>query len=40
MRPEDPRRSGASFGRTVGGKNASGYCNVDGRGNISEFTQW
>ena len=33
----DLRRDGASFNWSVPKKNMSGYCNTDGRGNVTEF---
>jgi hypothetical protein len=40
MTAEDLKQYGASFDWSVTGKNASGYCNVGGNGEISEFKQW
>jgi hypothetical protein len=40
MTAEDLKQYGASFDWSVTGKNASGYCNVDGTGKVSEFKQW
>ena len=40
MTAEDLKEYGASFNWSVTGKTASGYCNVDGNGEISEFKQW
>jgi hypothetical protein len=40
MTAADLKKYGASFNWEVAGKNASGYCNVDGSGNITEFKQW
>ncbi len=40
MTAEDLKKQGASFNWEVSGKNASGYCNVDGAGNIIEFKQF
>ena len=40
MTAEELKQHGASFDWSVTGKNASGYCNVDGNGEISEFKQW
>lgn len=40
MTAEDMKKDGASFDWEVNGKNASGYCNVDGSGNVTEFKQW
>jgi hypothetical protein len=40
MTAEDLKNYGASFNWEVAGKSASGYCNVDGGGNITEFKQW
>ncbi len=40
MTAEDLKKLGASFSWEVSGKNASGYCNVDGNGEITEFVQW
>ena len=40
MTAEDMKKDGASFDWKVSGKNASGYCNVDGSGNVTEFKQW
>jgi hypothetical protein len=40
MTAADLKEDGASFDWEVAGKNASGYCNVDGSGNITEFQQW
>lgn len=40
MTAEEISRVGASFDWKVSGKNASGYCNVDGSGNVTEFKQW
>lgn len=31
---------GASFDWSVAGKDAGGYCNVDGEGKVTEFKQW
>ena len=40
MTVADLKKDGASFNWEVSGKNASGYCNVDGSGTITEFKQW
>lgn len=40
MTAEDLKTRGASFDWEVSGKNASGYCNVDGSGDVTEFEQW
>ena len=40
MTATDLKQYGASFDWSVTGKNASGYCNVDGNGEVSEFKQW
>jgi hypothetical protein len=40
MSAADLRRDGASFDWEVAGKQASGYCNVDGTGQVVEFKQW
>jgi hypothetical protein len=40
MTVADLKKDGASFNWEVSGKNASGYCNVDGSGTITEFNQW
>jgi hypothetical protein len=40
MTAEDLKQYGASFDWSVTGKNASGYCNVGGNGEVSEFKQW
>jgi hypothetical protein len=40
MTVADLEKDGASFNWEVSGKNASGYCNVDGSGTITEFKQW
>jgi hypothetical protein len=40
MTAEDLKTKGASFDWEVSGKNARGYCNVDGSGDITEFEQW
>jgi hypothetical protein len=40
MTAADLKKYGASFNWEVAGKNASGYCNVDGSGDITEFKQW
>jgi hypothetical protein len=40
MTAEDLKQYGASFDWSVNGKNASGYCNVGGNGEVSEFKQW
>lgn len=40
MTAAEIKGDGASFDWEVDGKNASGYCNVDGSGNITEFKQW
>jgi hypothetical protein len=40
MTAEDLKKLGASFSWEVSDKNASGYCNVDGNGEITEFVQW
>lgn len=37
MTADDLKQYGASFNWSVNGKNASGYCNVDGQGNVVEF---
>jgi hypothetical protein len=34
------RLSATSFDWEVAGKNAKGYCNVDGSGTVTEFEQW
>lgn len=40
MTAEDLKAKGASFDWEVSGKNARGYCNVDGNGDVAEFEQW
>jgi hypothetical protein len=40
MTVEDLKAEGASFDWEVSGKNARGYCNVDGGGDVTEFEQW
>ncbi len=40
MTAEDLKKLGASFSWEVSDKNASGYCNVDGNGEIIEFVRW
>ena len=40
MTGEDLRQAGASFDWEVAGKDASGYCNVDGTGRVTEFQQF
>ncbi len=40
MTAADLKKDGASFDWEVARKNASGYCNVDGSGNITDFKQW
>lgn len=40
MTAEDLKQYGASFDWSVAGKDASGYCNVDGAGKLTEFKQW
>ena len=40
MTSEDLKSQGASFNWETSGKNASGDCNVDGPGNITEFKQF
>ena len=40
MTVADLKKDGASFNWEVSGKSASGYCNVDGSGTITEFKQW
>jgi hypothetical protein len=40
MTAKDLKQYGASFDWSVAGKDASGYCNVDGDGKVSEFKQW
>ena len=40
MTAEDVKQYGASFDWSVTGKDASGYCNVDGAGKVTEFKQW
>ena len=40
MNAEDLRQAGASFDWEVAGKDARGYCNVDGTGEVTEFEQW
>ena len=40
MTAEDLKEYGASFDWSVAGKDASGYCNVDGSGEVNEFKQW
>ncbi len=37
---KDLKEYGASFNWSVSGKNASGYCNVNGKSEIVEFKQW
>lgn len=40
MSAKDLKEYGASFDWSVAGKQANGYCNVDGMGNVTEFKQW
>ncbi len=40
MTADDLKADGASFDWSVAGKDASGYCNVDGQGGVTEFKQW
>jgi hypothetical protein len=40
MTAQDLQAQGASFDWEVAGKDAKGYCNVDGQGAITEFQQW
>ena len=40
MTAKDLNKKGASFDWSVSGKNASGYCNVNGKGKVVEFKQW
>ena len=40
MTAEDLKEYGASFDWSVAGKDAGGYCNVDGKGKVTEFKQW
>ena len=40
MSAAELRAQGASFSWSVAGRNASGYCNVDGSGRIVEFVQY
>ena len=40
MTAADLNKDGASFDWEVAGKNAKGYCNVDGSGTVTEFKQW
>ena len=40
MTAEELRQYGASFDWSVAGKDANGYCNVDGAGEVTEFKQW
>lgn len=40
MTAKDLNKYGASFNWSVSGKNASGYCNVNGKGKVDEFKQW
>ena len=40
MTAEDLEQYGASFDWSVAGKDAGGYCNVDGKGKVTEFKQW
>jgi hypothetical protein len=40
MTAADLENDGASFDWEVAGRNARGYCNVDGSGNVTEFEQW
>jgi hypothetical protein len=40
MTAADLEKAGASFDWEVAGKNAKGYCNVDGSGIVTEFKQW
>ena len=40
MTVADLNKDGASFDWEVAGKNAKGYCNVDGSGTVTEFEQW
>lgn len=40
MTSKDLNKLGASFDWSVTGKSASGYCNVNGKGKVTEFKQW
>jgi hypothetical protein len=40
MTAEDLKQAGASFDWEVAGRDAKGYCNVDGAGRVTEFQQW
>jgi hypothetical protein len=40
MTADDLKRDGASFDWSVSGKSASGYCNVDDKGHVTEFKQF
>jgi hypothetical protein len=40
MTVKDLQVKGASFDWEVSGKDARGYCNVDGSGDVTEFEQW
>jgi hypothetical protein len=39
MTPKDIKKSGMSYNWQFRGKNVSGYCNVNGKGKITEFKQ-
>jgi hypothetical protein len=40
MSAKELKEYGASFDWSVAGKDAGGYCNVDGEGKVTEFKQW
>lgn len=40
MSAKDLGEHGASFNWSVAGKQANGYCNVDGMGKVTQFEQW
>ena len=40
MTATDLEQYGASFDWSVAGQDANGYCNVDGKGKVTEFKQW
>ena len=40
MTAKDLKEYGASFDWSVSGKEAKGYCNVNGKGKVTEFKEW
>jgi hypothetical protein len=40
MSAKELKEYGASFDWSVAGKDDGGYCNVDGKGKVTEFKQW